>query len=325
LHEIEIIINVWLQGLGRWLLAPMQFFSLLGTTNVLLVIMAWIYWCMDNHNGIRIALALLISTGFNTALKWFFHAPRPYWISHDVEALALESSFGFPSGHAMMGATFWGRIALWVKRNWFSLLAAIILSLIGLSRIYLGVHFFSDVIAGWLFGFSLLIILFRVEKPISYWLLKKSIQAQISLFFQSSIIILVFFLFIQFLLKEWRIPTSWLTTARIAGPNSIIDPIRLKDIFSLSGLWFGTLTGYALIQKSGGFCAKGSIIVRIIRFLVGLSGMIVLLYLFGLIRPEKEWLTFGMTYVEYLFVSLWISGIAPMIFIKSGLTTKEVK
>jgi membrane-associated phospholipid phosphatase len=328
LHENEIIFNIWLQGLGNWLLIPMQFFSFLGTQNAYLIIMAWIYWCVDNQVGIRLGVFLVISSGFNTALKWIFHSPRPYWINMDVKALSQESSFGMPSGHALMSSTFYGRVAYWVKKKWFTDILVILIFFIGLSRIYLGVHFLSDVIAGWLFGISLLIILSGLEKPISQWLRNKGFWFQVGTFFISSIMIVLLFLTIRNLFSIWQIPEDWLKTIQWVSPGSTINPFRNKDIFSLSGLWFGMLSGYSWLNKEGGFQSSGILLWRLLRFIFGFSGVIVIFFVFEqiLVGNNIECIELSIAYIQYFIISIWIAAIAPIIFLKTGLVIKkEVK
>jgi membrane-associated phospholipid phosphatase len=328
LHEIEIIINLWLQGFGKWLFIPMQFFSFLGTQNSYLIIMAWIYWCVDNQVGIRLGVFLVVSSGFTTALKWIFHSPRPYWINMDVKALSQESSFGMPSGHALMSSTFFGRVALWVKKKWVTVLLTILIFLIGLSRIYLGVHFLSDVISGWLFGISLLIILSALEKPISQYLKKQGFWFQIGTYFISSILIVLLFLTIRNFFSTWQIPEDWLKNIQSASPGSTINPFRNKDIFSISGLWFGMLSGYSWLKKEGGFQSSGFLLKRLLRFIFGFSGVIVIFFMFEQIQFGKylEWIKMIIAYIQYFIISIWIAAIAPIIFIKTGLAIKkEVK
>ncbi|MYN11804.1 phosphatase PAP2 family protein [Pusillimonas sp. TS35] len=104
------------------------------------------------------AAGLLLSTlggaAFVTLSKWAFHRPRP------VEAAILETSYSFPSGHATSVVAFYGFLGYlmirtttrWnVRVHLFFVVAGLVL-LIGLSRILLGVHYLSDVWAGYLVG-----------------------------------------------------------------------------------------------------------------------------------------------------------------------------
>jgi undecaprenyl-diphosphatase len=89
-------------------------------------------------------------------LKDIFQRPRP----HFAHPLLIETSYSFPSGHAMESFVAYGMLAyltvLWLRR-WEARVAAVcgaalVVVLIGFSRMYLGVHYFSDVIAGYAAG-----------------------------------------------------------------------------------------------------------------------------------------------------------------------------
>lgn len=320
MHEIEIIINIWLQSMGEWLSIPMQVISFLGTQYFQMMLFAWIYWCIDHKTAIRLGMALIAGNSFNVAFKWIFHAPRPYWINTAVKPLSSESSFGIPSGHAMMSTIFYGRIALWLKEKWLTIFIVAIIFLIGLSRLYLGVHFLSDVIAGLAFGISFLIIFTRLEKPVSKWLNQINFSSRIAVFFIFSLLVIFFFSLIRYLLSSWQIPGDWLKNVETTGLADSIDPIRMKDIFTLSGLGFGMLTGYAWINKYDFFQNHDNRMQNIIRLVFGFSGLAVLLFF-----PVKiyEWLTpkamkLGFIYFHYSLISFWITGAAPVIFQKFG-------
>jgi len=65
-------VNLILQGLGTWLLTPMQFFSLLGTAPFYLFIAPALLWCLDAGLGLRIGLGLAVSASLNAILKLAF-------------------------------------------------------------------------------------------------------------------------------------------------------------------------------------------------------------------------------------------------------------
>ncbi|WP_053434948.1 phosphatase PAP2 family protein [Sporosarcina globispora] len=118
-----------------------------------------------------LAVFMVVSSGlgalFNMLLKWIFKRERP-----DIRPLIEEQGFSFPSGHSMGSFIFYGSLAYMIihlakrkrwKAAWTVLLGCFII-MIGLSRIYLGVHFPSDVIAGFAAGgawLTIMIIGFR--------------------------------------------------------------------------------------------------------------------------------------------------------------------
>jgi membrane-associated phospholipid phosphatase len=116
----------------------------------------------DRADAALVGLAFAGGAVANFAFKVLFERPRPTF--HD-ESLTLNT-FSFPSGHASLSVAVYGAFAIIVLRDvrtWRSralvlgTLAAL-LALIGFSRIYLGAHFFSDVLAGYSLGTAWLMI-----------------------------------------------------------------------------------------------------------------------------------------------------------------------
>ena len=117
--------------------------------------------------GILIWLNLGISVLLNQALKFIIQRPRPTEFR-----IINESGYSFPSGHSMVSSAFYGFLIYLIYKNiknkylkWslITLLSLVILT-IGISRIYLGVHYTSDVIAGFLISVSYLIIFIHFAK-----------------------------------------------------------------------------------------------------------------------------------------------------------------
>jgi membrane-associated phospholipid phosphatase len=129
-----------LQAGAPWLEAPSRFFSSLGTEEFYLLILPFLYWCVDVRLGLRISVILSVSDTLNTFLKLVFHQPRPYWASDEVRVVRAEVSYGLPSGHAQHAMTVWGSVAAQGK-GWLRWLMTALIFLIGFSRIVLAVHF----------------------------------------------------------------------------------------------------------------------------------------------------------------------------------------
>ena len=116
--------------------------------------------------GILIWVNIAISTLLNQILKFIIQRPRPTEFR-----IIDESGYSFPSGHSMISATFYGFLIYLIYKNVknkylkYSLITmlVILILLIGTSRIYLGVHYASDVLAGFLIAISYLIIFTTVS------------------------------------------------------------------------------------------------------------------------------------------------------------------
>ncbi|MFS0723982.1 phosphatase PAP2 family protein [Paenibacillus sp. 1P07SE] len=124
---------------------------------VLLVVAALLFWFADKRRD-AVILAVCLGGGWllNYTLKAFFGRERP-----ELEFLVEASGFSFPSGHAMVSICFYGMLGYLLYRyfrnrwrlSWvFNVVAVLTAMAIGISRIYLGVHFASDVIAGFAAG-----------------------------------------------------------------------------------------------------------------------------------------------------------------------------
>ena len=108
-----------------------------------------------------------ISTLLNQTLKYIVQRPRPTEFR-----IIDESGYSFPSGHSMVSAAFYGFLIYLIYKNVknkylkLGLISALslLIILIGTSRIYLGVHYTSDVLAGFLISISYLIVFTHLTK-----------------------------------------------------------------------------------------------------------------------------------------------------------------
>lgn len=114
---------------------------------------------------LTIPLNLIIIVILNIVLKNIFERPRPNELR-----IIEETGFSFPSGHSMASMAFYGYLIYLIYTNvknkrlkyTLCILLSILVFLIGLSRIYLGVHYVSDVIAGFCFSMAYLILMISI-------------------------------------------------------------------------------------------------------------------------------------------------------------------
>lgn len=323
---------VALQNMGDWLALPMKAFSFLGTEEFFMLILPALYWSIDAGLGLRVGVILLLSSGVNHALKLAFHGPRPYWFSQQVSALAVETSFGVPSGHAQTAAGVWGMLASGIRKRWAWLAAALIIFLIGLSRLYLAVHFPHDVILGWLIGGLLLWLTLRFWGAAAAWLDKRTLGQQILLAFAASLFMILLSLpGLLWLQANWQIPAIWLQNAAQAFPEGELPaPVALSGAITPAATLFGLLAGLAWFNRRGGFSTSGPAWKRILRYVIGLVGVLVfyigLKMLFGLFVPDGEaLLAYILRYVRYALVGAWVSAGAPFVFILLKLADRKLE
>lgn len=136
-----------------------KFFTFLGSSEfyaVLAIIAIFALYKNEKYSfyTAMIAFNLLLSSIINEGLKNIFRRSRP-----EILKLVSAGGFSFPSGHSMVSMSFYGLLIFLCFRNFksnikylFMLLLSAVIFLIGLSRIYLGVHYASDVAGGFSLG-----------------------------------------------------------------------------------------------------------------------------------------------------------------------------
>jgi undecaprenyl-diphosphatase len=115
--------------------------------------------------ALPVSAAVIISGILPFVLKEIFARQRP-----DILRLINETGYSFPSGHAMINAALYTMLVLLVfkfiqnktRRVILSAFCAALTIVIGISRIYLGVHYAGDVIGGWLIGFAVSVLLYFI-------------------------------------------------------------------------------------------------------------------------------------------------------------------
>lgn len=312
---------VAIQALGGWLEAPMRFFTFLGVEYFFLLVLPLVYWSIDARLGLKIALILLTSNCLNFVVKLLFADPRPYWVSAQVHPYSAEPSFGIPSGHAQNSVALWGIMAAAVRRPWAWTAALLLSFLIGISRIYLGVHFIHDVVVGWLLGGALLWLVISAWDPVAAWLKGQALGRQILIAFLVSVLFVTAGLAGVEGREPYSLPEDWAANALRAG--ELPDPLALDGIFTSAGSLFGLAAGAAWIAAQGGFNAAGSVDKRALRYVVGLIGVIVLWYGLGQVFPRDETLlAYSLRFLRYTLVGFWATGGAPWLFFHFKLAAR---
>ena len=296
LNKASILFILWIQAQfqSEGMTGLMRFLSYLGTEYFFLVAMPFIYWALSKRWGVMAALALVFSSYASGFIKWTFNLPRPP--SPPVQQWWHETSPGFVSGHATTAMGVWGTLAALIRRTWFWLLASVLIFGIGFSRIYLGVHYPSDVIGGWLTGLLIAVLLLavapRMAPRIRVWPVSLQIASALALSL--------------FLLSIFPAGETW------PHPEGV----------QLMGLLFGFLAGLVWDTHSLHFQVEGPWSRRFLRFLAGM--FILILCYFG---PKllldalalDGWALQASRFLRYALAGLVVSGLAPWVFQRLSL------
>ena len=263
--------------------------TFMGEEEFFLVLLPLSFWCVDWVVGARLTILFLLSGYANGVFKDLFAQPRPPDLDPTVR-LGNATGYGLPSGHSQSAVVVWGYLAAILRKAWVWVTAVALMVLIGFSRVYLGVHFPTDVLGGWALGAVLLMAYLALEPRVEAWLKKASLGAQLAGIAIVSLVLL------------------------------LVHPV--KDAASAMAVLLGAGMGLALARRVARFSAVGPLWQRAVRFLVGLLGLLALYFGLKVIFPgEGEPLYFVLRVVRYALLGLWMSLGAPWLFLRLRLAS----
>lgn len=312
LRELEVAVNLFFQSFGPGFTTLMRGITFFGDELFYILLMPAVYWCLDALAGARIGMMLLLSGSLNGVFKFLGKGPRPYWISDKVTAVVHESSFGMPSGHAMNSTAVWGQVAVEGKKKWIGWICALLVVLIGISRLCMGVHFLSDVVVGFLLGGLLLLAFQLLHKAFEKWLWGLSLVGQLFLALGACLLMLALPLGARALSSAWQMPADW--ALRLGGA----DPFSMKGTITTAGVFLGMAGGFIFLRAKQGLLqsAEGGW-KRLWRYLLGVVGIVVFYAGLGKLFPKDLGLLSDLLrFLRYFLIGLWISCLAPLLFVR---------
>ena len=232
LRTIQKIANPFLDVL-------FQIITMFGEDSLAIVVMAVIYWNYDKKFGEYIAYSALTSASINGMIKNIFKVKRPIG-EEGIRSLRTETAGGysFPSGHSQGAASFYGAVAVYLRKKWVSILCIITILAVGFSRMYLGVHWPKDVVGGLLLGGACAYVTYKIyskfeNKQLVYWI---------------TFVILL----------------SGITFARTA------------DYFKALGAYLGFVLAMYIEKKYVNFSVEGNLCNKILRVVIGLAILLIM-------------------------------------------------
>jgi membrane-associated phospholipid phosphatase len=315
-----------LQSMGDWLTPVMSVFTWLGYPQAYMLVLAIIYWSVDRKLGVRLAIFLSLVASLNSLLKQAFHAPRPYWLDPDIKAIRVSNGFGMPSGHAQ-ASTVWLYAGSILKRKWFWIVAIVIAFLVGLSRVYLGVHFPSQVLAGWLVGILVLVLFSRFESQVLSWYLSRSFPAQLMVIFAMTLFILILGGIVSCLMRTWEIPMVWILNSAddlAVRDETILSSLGMAAAAGNSGGFLGVALGALLSHRRGGFDTGGRGWKRLLRSVTGLVFLAAIYGIYSLtsVDQARELLYSIWRFGGFFILSFSTIFLIPRLFIRVNLLSQ---
>jgi len=280
----------------------MRMITHIGSTAVYIFLFPLVYWCVDEKKGLRLAVVLFISTWINLALKFLLDQPRPFFEGYDPSVgIVAEIMGGFPSGHAQNSLVILIILASWsiipgLSRAAHFCIAAFLCLLIGFSRIYLGVHFPTDVFGGWLLGGLVLAVYFWAGNRIEAWF------------------------------ESHNLRIGLMAAAALAFGMNMYRPSEY--LLMPSGMILGLGIGCFLCRRYIGFSASlkdgtktEKLLFLLVRYALGITAMALLYVAAGKfingLRDSGNYHLY--VFIRNALMAIWISAGAPWVFCKLRL------
>ena len=264
--------------------------SAVGEQTFVIAVILYIFYNYDKKKGFGLFTSVLFAVLGMGILKAIVRAPRPFQVLESIGGKRLETATGysFPSGHTTTGSAFYTALALTFKKRSVSIFCAVMMVLVGLSRLYLGVHWPIDVFAGLLLGVTVSFVVSRYLNAL-YDDKKKRIR-----------------------LSMWIGSLSLVAGAitAILLNLSLIDEVAFTDLMKVFALGGGGYLGFVLESKKVGFIVEEKRSKQILRYLLGLIGILVFMGAKAVI-PESLY-ALG-AFLRYTMVGLWATGLYPLI------------
>jgi membrane-associated phospholipid phosphatase len=287
----------------------------LGTELFYIPVILFILWCVDEKQGMRLTILILLSAWINGFFKDLLRQPRPYNLDPSVMR-AFEPSYGIPSGHTQQSLVFWGAFARQTLsrtdgkryrpglRVPVLIAAGFFIAAIPFTRLYLGVHFPTDILAGWVLGGIILAVYFVFGDLIASRLVDEGSRPQL------------------------------IAAAALALLMNASGADR-----KLGGMFLGVCGGYSLMLKYVPFAARGLVrgrkpgaFILAARYALGLAGALVIYLGLRRVLPGEAsifadipaWGAASPYYelgrfLRYGLLGLWASVGAPWVFLGLGL------
>ena len=176
---IEVVL--WFQQFSPELDIPFEALTFLGDEIFYLLFMPLVYWCIDRRTGARLFFLLLFSAYINESAKALADQPRPFAYDSRVKPIIHAVGGGMPSGHTQHAVVIWGYLAARSGNTISWIIAGFLMIGIPLSRVYLGVHFPTDLLGGYLLGGLILVVFLRLSPIIETRLSQMGLMRQLTI------------------------------------------------------------------------------------------------------------------------------------------------
>ena len=149
MFAFELQFLKWLESIRTsFLTTLLEGITILGEETLIILLVVALWFAVDSRLAKKLFFVTICSTGLNGVVKNLAQVPRPFDKGITPVRQETATGFSFPSGHTQNFATWSTLSAIKFKKTWLTILVPVLITLVAFSRLYLGVHYPSDVIVG---------------------------------------------------------------------------------------------------------------------------------------------------------------------------------
>jgi len=263
----------------------------LGEETILIVVFCAIYWCISKKMGYVIGISFFMSSLVIQGMKIVFRVPRPWVYDPTFQpvggAVREATGYAFPSGHTQNAAALLGALGIQLK-SWVVRIVLFSLAiLVAFSRMYLGVHYLSDVLVSLVITF---IIVYFAARVITEEVVSVKRELTIALFIAGVALVVII-----------------IATALYHGSD--IETHQLRDGTRAAGAAIGFAIGMFVERVYIKFSVKAKNIgVHVLKFVLGVAGTLA-------IQEGVRLIGTGLIIdaIRYFLMVVWITIFFPLV------------
>lgn len=265
--------------------------TMLGSETFYMIIIPIVFWCISKTVGLHLGLVSTISLFLNGFLKNLFQVPRPFVahpeIAEKAAFIQTAGGYSFPSGHAQGATTFWGYLTTVVPASWFKAVAILVILAVSFSRVFLGVHYLSDVLAGMAVA---LVVLVAYQGVLSFG-------------------------------KTYTVPSGPVLPfiAGVVLPWILLLLDRTANSFKAVGFIIGVSTGYVLEESTLDYNVSAPFLTQMLKSIVGLAGVLAIRLGLGALFPDQN--IFHL--IRYAIMAFSVMFVFPWVFTRIFRTRRR--
>lgn len=273
------------------LTALFSFFTLFGEEIVLVAVLCILYWCVDKELAFGVCISFFVSTLLVQGLKIAIRIDRPWVLDPSFapiqHAIKTATGYSFPSGHTQSAAAIFGYLGVAAGKRWQRIACWAVVLLVGLSRMYLGVHTPLDVIG------ALAITLLVVIITHAYLRSGRSDMALSITVGLISVAVMAYAFFLH--------------------GRQVIDAHYLADCCKAAGGCIGCAIGFIWARRKIPFSPRAGVLwQQVVKLLLGIAGLMVfksgVKAVFGDSLPIDA--------IRYFLIGVWALALYPLLFSK---------